>query len=350
MESFLRKYGWALNGVLIAIGALLAALVISSLLSTELAPYTVPALGELKAEKKKTPRKPKLAKRVDKSKDLAKRCLMECAPDEEAGAEADANACPEEGCPEGQVCQENACVESGAPALGAEGPDGLIVASDLNVTLQGAMVAKPNRWSTALIMDPTTKQTYVVSPGDQLLGVAELIEVRRDRIIIERNGRKEYVRLFGAISGDPSARRGKTPTTRPTPKVDPTAGAVTNKAKKIKSVTRGVEEVKPGTFKVKRDAINDALKDKRSLSKGATVVPNYSNGKKNGLKLIGVKNDSVYGTLGMQSGDVLKSINGTKIKSQAHAAELFDQFREAKDVRVELERGGKKTKLKYSIK
>ena len=352
MESFLRKYGWALNGVLIALGALLAALVVSSLLSTELAPYTVPALGEIEAEKKKkTTRKPKMTKRVDKAKDLAKRCLMECAPDEEAGAEAESDACPEEGCAEGQTCQEGVCVGTEAAALGAAGPEGLIAASDLNVTLKGVMVAKPNRWSTALIQDPTTKQTYVVSPGDQVLNVAELVEVRRDRIIIERNGRKEYVKLFGAISGDPGGKRGTAPSTRP--KVEPTAGADVKKAKQAlvsKKGGKGVTELKKGQFKVERDAINSALKDKRSLSKGATVVPNYSKGKKNGLKLIGVKSDSVYGTLGMQSGDVLKSVNGKRIKSQAHAAELFDQFREADEVRVEIERGGKKQKLQYKIK
>lgn len=351
MESFLRKYGWALNGVLIAIAALLAALVVSSLLSTELAPYTVPALGELEAEKKKkTTRRPKLPKRVDKAKELAKRCLMECEPEEE-GKGDEAASCPEEGCPDGQSCQEGVCVAGEAPpALGEAGAAGIIVASDLNATLQGVMVARPNRWSTALIQDPTTKETYVLSPGDQVLGVAELVEVRRDRIIIERNGRKEFIKLFGAISGDPSAKRAALPSTRPAPKVTPTAGAVTRKAQEVKTVTQGVTEVGKGQYRVERDAINAALKDKRSLSKGATVVPNYSNGKKNGLKLIGVKNDSVYGTLGMKSGDVLRSVNGKQIKSQAHAAELFDQFREADEVGVEIERGGKKQKLQYKIK
>ncbi len=350
MESFLRKYGWALNGAFIAAAALLAALVVSHVISMELAPLTVPELGELKVDKKTSKaRKPKLVKRVDKAKELADRCLMECEPEDENATPE--STCPEEGCPEGQVCQEGACVGD-TPALGGEqGKGGVMLASDLNITLTGVMVARPMQWSTALIQDPTTKQTYVVSVGDQLLGVAELVEVRRDRIIIERNGRKEFVRLVGAISGDPSAKRLGVAAPRPAPKLDPTASAVARKATDVKSIANeGVTELEPGVFKLKRGSIDEALKDKRALSQGATVVPNYNNGKKNGLKLIGVKSNSVYGTLGMKSGDVLRSVNGKSIKSQAHAAELFEQFREADQVSIEVERGGKKQQLQYKIK
>lgn len=351
MENLFRKYGWVLRLALIALACLLLAMSVNSYIASKLAPYTVPSAPTLandKSPKKPANKKPR-PRRVNKADAVAKRCFFGCedAPDTTAAPE-----CPAEGCPEGEQCVAGQCVSSDSVA--AVDPSGTPVASDMNVKLVGAMVSNKKQWSTALIQDPGGQQTYVVRVDDMIMGQAKLVDVKRDRIIIERNGRLEYIRLEGAISGNPVAAGAPRQAAMSSglPKLAaPTSKAMPTKQREPKSAknTSGVRKMDKGSFAVERKALEAKLKNKQQLAKDATIIPNYKNGKKSGLKLININEGSVYKTIGLQDGDVLQSVNGVKIRSQAHAMELMEQFREANKVTLELDRNGKTEQLQYEI-
>lgn len=44
------------------------------------------------------------------------------------------------------------------------------------------------------------------------------------------------------------------------------------------------------------------------------------------------------------------SVNGQDIRSQTHAMELMERFKEADSVTIAVERNGKQEKIKYDIK
>jgi len=334
MENYLRTYGWAGNLVIITIACFLIAWAINGWAASFLAPYTVPGLPELAEVKKvefKMPARRNAPK--DRATPVASRCLFGC-PEDVGGGEGGGdkqNACETTAeCPEGNECRDGQC----QPVEDAAVADGFPVQSDLAVKLLGSMVANKPQWSTALLQDTSTQQTFVVRPYELLLG-AEVLEVKRDRIIIRRNGRKEFIRMEDAIQGNPSgkslaARSPATPTTRPS--------------------SGPVKQVNENKFVLDREQIREKIANKEELLKGATVVPNYASGKKSGLKLIGVKPNSAYSTLGLKSGDIVESLNGEPINDQSQALDMLEKLGSTDKVRIVVRRNGRTENMQYSFK
>lgn len=341
MENFFRKYGWTVALALIAIGAFLLALMTNNIVASQLAPLTVPKLPDMSAQKapQADQRPPTRSRGQNWDRTIASLCLFGC-PDT-----TPKNEC-EGGCPDGQECQAGQCV----PAEEQRPVDSDVpVLSDLNMKLMGAMVADRPEYSMALIRDDNSSETLVLSPGDMVTAEAELVEIRRDRVILKRNGRLEYIRMDKSIGGDPSATTASTLNRpRPTPIKQP--------ARTRRSSTRGgdaddaVKSVGRNKFEVERSAIETQIESKKDLARQGRVVPNYKNGKREGLKLVGISPNSVYSKLGIQSGDVIRSVNGKEINTSQQAMELFERMRDSSDVSVEIERRGQKRELNYNIR
>lgn len=352
MESILQKWGWVGHLLIIAVAATLLANAVTRYIAIELAPLTVPELPEFAKKSPKASTTPKAKPRAKSfSQAIIRRCLFGCP--EEA---PDANACPD-GCPDGQQCQAGECVEAPNST-----PSELLVASALGVKLMGAMVADNAEFSLALFSDDKGKTTFILSIGDHLMGQAEVVDIRRDRVIVRNGSQLEYIKLENSLSGAPTltstvanlppgatdikrtptgaalAARGGTP---------PAPATVTQQDKEKEKV----KEVAEDTFELDSESVNAELGNAEKLAKAARVVPNYDeNGKSAGIKLVGVRSDSVYNKLGIESGDVVTSIGGTRVKNQAHAFELLQGLKGKKNASIEIERRGQSKTLKYSVK
>jgi general secretion pathway protein C len=338
MENFLRKYGWTLVLAVIAIGASLLALTANNLVASQLAPYTVPELPDLK-----TAPKPDLDKGAPKSKNwdrtIAQLCLFGC-PEAEPG--------PDEcvgGCEPGERCESGQCVPvEDQPPVDSNIP----VLSDLSIKLMGAMVSAQKQHSMALLRDDGSSETMVAGVGDYIADDAELIEIRRDRVIIKRGGRLEYIRMDKSIGGAPSATAQATPTSTLNRSATPSPALA--RPKSSSSTGEAVKKVSENRFEVERSAIEEQIDDKKALARQGRVVPNYKNGKRDGLKLVGISPNSVYSQLGIQSGDVIHSVNGKQITTSQQAMELFEQMKTQGKVSVEVERRGQKRRMEYQIR
>ena len=348
MESTVQKWSWIAHLLFIAVLATLLASAVTKYIAIQLAPYTVPELPKLA---KATPTSSKTPKRKPRAQSLSrpivKRCLFGCA--EEAPV---VNECPD-GCEDGQICQAGKCVDAPNAA-----PSELLVASDIGAKLLGAMVAANPDYSVALFSDANAKATFIVGIGEQLMGQAEVVDIRRDRVIIRRSGRLEYIKLENSLSGAPTLTStvanlppGATDVKRTSPAQIAKAAAATKSAPNAaKAAEKEVKEVADGEFELDGAAVNAELDNAEKIAKGAKVVPNYVNGKSAGIKLVGVRSDSVYAKLGIESGDVISSINGTKVKNQAHAFELLQKLRGQKNASIDIQRRGAAKKLKYKVK
>lgn len=354
MEQFFRKHGHLVLMGAVAILALLLALMVNSYVASKLAPYTVPRLPKLQADKKpSTTRTTTRRDTADRVGLLEKRCLFGC---EEVKPEDAKKTCPEK-CPDGQTCQEGVCAPAPTaidPALLGDIPQ----RSDLNIKLHGVMVARPSRFSTAVILDPSQQQSEILRPGDPFAsGAATLLEVRRDRIIFSRNDRKEYITLEGTIAGDPGQ---PTPleraallapkTTTKQPDLNATGPKPPSTPSKLAPPSSAITKVSPSSFVMPRAALDAALGDKKKLMEGVKIVPGYVNGKRNGLKLMAVDPGSSFQSLGLRSGDVVQTINGQTVTSQLQALELLERARTAGKLAVTIDRQGTRKQLDYQIK
>ena len=361
MERFFRKYGWVVSVALTVVVAMLLALAANGLVGMVLAPYTVPQLPKWTPTKAKQTLDP-VAQEVDQAKVIEDRCLFGCAEEETTLAE---NAgCPEGGCPEGQECVENVCVIQAEAALD---PSALPVLSDLNLTLTGVMVApRQPEWSSAMVLDPGTQHTDIVRPGEMLLGEAEVVEIQRDRIVFKRGGRLEFVRLQDSIAGDPSAGGGvrlKPVSYQPPPapgSPEPAAPGPQNLPPGAeaaqdapppppKKASGPITRVSPGVYEVDGKAIDAQLKDRAALTKSVRPIPYFKGGQKAGVKLTQLAPGSVWTSLGVQEGDVLTAINGTKVTTQTQALDLFKSMKTSKNFNIQVERRGQPQTFKYTV-
>jgi general secretion pathway protein C len=115
-------------------------------------------------------------------------------------------------------------------------------------------------------------------------------------------------------------------------------------------IKNGIQKVGATEFNVDRGVVDKILENQAELMRQARIVPEQENGKVVGIRLFGVKPDTLLGTLGMENGDRLEKINGFDMTSPEKALEAYARLRTADHLTVSVNRRGQETNLDYNIK
>ncbi len=117
------------------------------------------------------------------------------------------------------------------------------------------------------------------------------------------------------------------------------------------SYSEGVKQTGPWEYQIDRGMLNEQLQDLAKLGREARVIPNYDkdSGTYKGFKLIGVRPNSLYRSLGIRSGDVIQQINGEELSSPGKALELFTQLQNSSSITLDIMRRGKQHTMSYKI-
>jgi general secretion pathway protein C len=149
---------------------------------------------------------------------------------------------------------------------------------------------------------------------------------------------------------------GKAPVAKggpPTPSASSSADAKDKKPSKSKvpqDIASKIHKISDTHFEVERSVIDQILENQADLMRSVRVVPEKDGDKTTGLRLFGVKPDSLLGTLGIESGDQLHSINGFDINDPSKALEAYTRLRTADHLTVSLDRKGKPMNIDVNIK
>ncbi|MFB6265213.1 MAG: type II secretion system protein GspC [Bradymonadaceae bacterium] len=353
MNGFFRDYGWMLRFAVAGVAAVLIALILNRWLASELAPYTVvetPTFAETSVQTKNrrggdgSDERPKQwASRLEEL------CLFGC-PDEKS---AEKKSCPG-GCPDGQTCKKGTCkpVEKKK-----NGKPGVPEKSDLKIKVMGCMVADDSDHSRALIQDESSKKTYIVRVGDELPGGATIVSIERNRIFVKNDGRIEYIPLQNTIAGSPTSAAATGQGTTPSRSVDPaslrqTAEELTGGTEPLNAEAGGSNESSASQTKtVPEGAVEKALENPEKLARSANFVPKFDpkSGDKKGLKVVGVAPSSVLSKMGVESGDVIRSVDGETLDSKKDALEILEKLREKKSANVEIQRDGESVERQFRV-
>ena len=106
----------------------------------------------------------------------------------------------------------------------------------------------------------------------------------------------------------------------------------------------------PNEFNVDRGVVDKILENQAELMRQARIVPEQENGKVVGIRLFGVRPDTLLGTLGMENGDRLQTINGFDMTSPEKALEAYARLRTADHLTITLNRKGQDQNIDYNIK
>lgn len=101
--------------------------------------------------------------------------------------------------------------------------------------------------------------------------------------------------------------------------------------------------------RVPRAMIDEALQNPGPLLGQVQLLPAFSAGKWAGLRASYVKEGSVVSTLGLQKGDVIRSVNGKPLDSVQAALAALQLIGTSSELTVELDRGGQSVTRRLRI-
>ncbi len=101
---------------------------------------------------------------------------------------------------------------------------------------------------------------------------------------------------------------------------------------------------------ITRALLTRVMDEPMELAKTVRLVPSVRNGKSNGFKLYAIRAKGILARLGFLNGDLLMRINGRELSSPEKALEIYAALRDATELVVEIERGGKPVTLTIAIK
>ena len=116
------------------------------------------------------------------------------------------------------------------------------------------------------------------------------------------------------------------------------------------AIAKGIQKVSATEFNVDRGVVDKILENQADLMRQARIVPEQENGKMVGIRLFGVKPETLLGVLGMENGDRLQTINGFDMTSPEKALEAYARLRTADHLTVQVNRKGSNMNLDYNIK
>ncbi|MEO8904178.1 MAG: type II secretion system protein GspC [Polyangiaceae bacterium] len=111
-----------------------------------------------------------------------------------------------------------------------------------------------------------------------------------------------------------------------------------------------IQKVSDTEYNIDRSVIDKVLENQAELMKSARIVPETKDGKVLGIRLFGIRPDTLLGMLGLQNGDRLDAINGFNMGSPEKALEAYARLRTASSLDVNVNRRGAPVAISIKIK
>jgi len=111
-----------------------------------------------------------------------------------------------------------------------------------------------------------------------------------------------------------------------------------------------IQKVSDTEYQIDRTVIDQILEKQHELMRTARIVPEQKDGKVLGVRLFGIRPDTLLGTLGLQNGDRLETLNGYNMASPEKALEAYARLRTASNLNVKVSRRGQNVSIDYHIK
>jgi general secretion pathway protein C len=211
------------------------------------------------------------------------------------------------------------------------------------------------QWSFAALAGPDGK-TVLRRQGDEINGhtVYFIGDLRTEE---QRRAAPNYDvadRVWLTSSGGGSRCQIKVGGKAPV-KAAPAASAAPAEGKRGKSkvpeeIASKIHKISETEFNVERSVVDQILENQAELMKSARIVPEKEGDKIVGIRLFGIRPDSLLGTLGIENGDRLSSINGFEMTDPQHALEAYTKLRTADHLTVSVNRHGKPVNIDFNIK
>jgi type II secretion system protein C len=220
------------------------------------------------------------------------------------------------------------------------------VKSDLPVKLVGTIYGGDPFSGIALVENNSKRTINSFMVGDSLIKEAVVKEIHKEKVIIDRNGRLEYIEVV---------REALTRNKRNKKRAPASAGS--------NSVAPIATEPPPSTFKEdgferkeREISMTQAYRNKllttdfTKVLQDVKATPNMVDGELKGFVLTRIRKDSIYEKAGFQNDDIVEEVNGVPLTDTAQAIRLLQSLRNEAEIEVRVNRGGSPTKFTLNVR
>ncbi len=211
-----------------------------------------------------------------------------------------------------------------------------------------ASVVNPRRqdWSFAAIIGAAGK-AMLYRVGQEVDG-RQVLQILPHRVILRpASSGPCQIAMFNE-DGAPAAPRpavAQRPPPRVNERVRPSReGAISNE-----ELEAGITRNSDTNFTIQRSLVDQILENQAELMRTARIIPHEEGGRVVGVKVYGIRRNSLLGRLGVQNGDMLRTINGYDMTSPDSALEAYARLRSADHLTLSIVRRGQPTTLDYNI-
>jgi general secretion pathway protein C len=188
-------------------------------------------------------------------------------------------------------------------------------------------------------------KSLLYRPGMQVDG-HEIVGIREHRVFLRPTGRP--LCQIAMFSPPPPAAPPPAPAAPPPPPAESgekKAGGISEE-----ELNQGITQVSDTSYNVSRSLLDRVLSNQAELMRAARVIPYEENGRTIGVKVYGIRRSGILGKLGIQNGDILRTINGYELSSPDTALEAYTKLRTMDQFSIAMIRRGAARTMEYSVK
>jgi len=219
-----------------------------------------------------------------------------------------------------------------------------LIVSQLPIFLLATTVSNNEKSSTALLKLPESEHKSLYKVGDQLLEHVKLVKIEAQRILINNQGQREFVKLQTSIGHDIT-----TVTTSDGSMQMPTEAFEAEPSyneERHKGEMKQRELPVTGEMVLSKDWLETQLINQTQLEQHFYLADHVVEGH-HLVKLDEITDQRFYNTLGFKTGDVLLRVNDQWVHEGQNP--LWDSLAKTEKVSVVLMRGGFPVRYDYNI-
>ncbi len=214
--------------------------------------------------------------------------------------------------------------------------------------LVGTIVGENSRY--ALIASKSDNKVIVKRIKEEIEPGAIISAIKSDRIEILRGNTIEILFLFQEDEKRFSEARVSPQVSQfsssPQPSPEPFFGQFGPRT----SPEADLKQVGENTYEVRREYVQANLQDMTNLLVSARAIPYIKDGQIQGFRLVNISPGSFYRVIGIQDGDVIKSINGIQLSNPQSLMKIMSDIQNETYFEIKIERMGQDKTLRYYIR
>lgn len=195
----------------------------------------------------------------------------------------------------------------------------------LNLKLWGT-IESGDGTSAAIIEDSSSKSQQLYKIGDKIKN-SSIKMILREKVVLTVDGVDEILQMERPDKKS-LASKSSPPSSKPDMPQRP-----------------DVEKEIP----IDRKEVETAMGDVNNLMKQISIKPHITDGKPDGIAVSSIQANSIFKKAGLQSGDVIMSIDGKEIKTFEDVMSMYESIKSSNRIEMQVKRGDAPVSLVYSL-